>query len=77
MHNMCRRHLSCWRKRFKISLEVAALDVVAPLTVVLDGDVTILSHVMADELVVEVGHRDAWQHAHLMRLERRWQCTRN
>jgi hypothetical protein len=30
------------RKRFKISLEVATLDVATPFTVVLDGDATIL-----------------------------------
>jgi hypothetical protein len=46
-------------KRFKISLEVAALDDLAPLTVALDGDATILSPATADELVVDVGHHDA------------------
>jgi hypothetical protein len=39
---MHRKNFSCRRKRFKISLEVAALDVAAPFTVALDGDVTIL-----------------------------------
>jgi hypothetical protein len=67
MHNTCRRCLSCWRKRFKISLEVAALDVAASFTVALDGDVIILSPMTADELVAEVGHHDAWQHVCLMR----------
>jgi hypothetical protein len=46
-------------KRFKISLEVVALDDLAPLTVALDGDATILSPATADELVVDVGHHDA------------------
>jgi hypothetical protein len=62
-HNTCRRRLSCWRKRFKISLEVTVLDVAAPLMVVLDGDATLLSPGTADELITEVGRRDAWQHA--------------
>jgi hypothetical protein len=31
-----------------------------PLTVVLDGDATILSPATADELIAEVGRRDAW-----------------
>jgi hypothetical protein len=51
----------------QISLEVAALDVAAPLTVAFDGDATILSPAMVDELITEVGRRDAWQHARLMR----------
>jgi hypothetical protein len=67
MHNMCHRRLSCWCKRFKISLEVAALYVAAPLTVAFNGDATILSPTTVDELITKVGHRDAWQHASLMR----------
>jgi hypothetical protein len=51
MHNTRCRRLSCRRKRFKISLVVAAVDVVAPFTVALDGDATILSHAMVDELI--------------------------
>jgi hypothetical protein len=58
-HNKRRRHLSCWRKRFKISLEVTALAVVALLMVAFDGDATILSHAMADELITEVDRCDA------------------
>jgi hypothetical protein len=42
MHSTRHRHLSCRRKRFKILLEVAALDVAMPFTVALDGDATIL-----------------------------------
>jgi hypothetical protein len=53
--------------RFKISLEVAALDFVAPFTVALDGDATVLSPAMVDVLITEVDRRDAWQHARLMR----------
>jgi hypothetical protein len=64
MHRMC---FSCRRERFKISLEVAALDVVASFTVALDDDATILPRVMTNELVVEVGHCDAQWHAWLMR----------
>jgi hypothetical protein len=71
-HNTRRKCLSCWCKRFKISLKVTT-----PFTMALDGDATILSPVMADELITEVGHRDAWQHARLMRHACRWQCTRS
>jgi hypothetical protein len=71
MHNTCHKCLSCWRKRFKISLEVATLDVAASLTVVLDGDATILSPATTDELIAEVGRHDAWQHTRLMRHARR------
>jgi hypothetical protein len=67
MHNTCHRRLSCWRKRFKILLEVAALDVVAPFMMALNGDVPILSPAMVDDLVMEVGRHDAWQHMCLMR----------
>jgi hypothetical protein len=56
---MHRGSLLCRRKRFKISLEVAALDVAAPLTVVLNGDATILALVAADELIVEVARLNA------------------
>jgi hypothetical protein len=58
-HSTRRGPLSCRRKRFKISLEVAALDVAAPLTVVLNGDTTILTPAAADELIAEVGRRNA------------------
>jgi hypothetical protein len=51
--------LSCWCKRFKISLEVAALDVAAPFTVALNGDATILTPAVADELIAEVYRRNA------------------
>jgi hypothetical protein len=60
---MRRNRLPCWHKRFKISHEVATLDVVAPFTMALDDDATILSPVTVDELTTEVGCRDAWQHA--------------
>jgi hypothetical protein len=56
---MRHRRLSCWRTRFKISLEVVDLDVAAPFMVVLDGDATILPPTTVDELI---------RHA------RRWQC---
>jgi hypothetical protein len=56
---MRRGCLSCRRKRFKISLEVAALDVAAPFTVALNGDATILTSVVVDELIVEVVHHNA------------------
>jgi hypothetical protein len=58
-HSRRRECLSCRRNRFKISLEVAALDVAAPFTVALNGDATILTPVAADELVAKVGHRNA------------------
>jgi hypothetical protein len=54
----------------KISLEVAALDVAASFTVALNGDATILASAAADELVAEVGRRNAQQYA------RRW-CARS
>jgi hypothetical protein len=44
-----RRCLSCRCKRFKISLEVAALDVVAPFMVALNGDAIVAAPMMADE----------------------------
>jgi hypothetical protein len=56
---MRRMRHSCWRKRFKMSLEVAALDVATPLTVALDGDVTILPPMTVNELITEVDCRDA------------------
>jgi hypothetical protein len=64
MHRMC---FSCRRERFKIYLEVVALDVVASFTVALDDDATILPRVMTNELVTEAGHCDAQWHAWLMR----------
>jgi hypothetical protein len=67
--------LSCRRKRFKISLEIVALDVAVPFTVALNGDVTILAPAVADELVVEVGCRNARQYTCLMRQPSRWRCT--
>jgi hypothetical protein len=63
--------------RFKISLEVAALDVVAPFMVALNGDATILTPTATDELIAEVGHRNARQYARLMRHTSRWQCARS
>jgi hypothetical protein len=68
---MRRNRLPCWHKRFKISHEVATLDVAVPFTMALDDDATILSPAMVDELTTEVGCRDAWQHA------RRWRCMRS
>jgi hypothetical protein len=65
MHDTCHRCFSCRRKIFKISLEVAALGVVAPFMVALDGDVTILPSTMADELITEVNRCDAQWHARL------------
>jgi hypothetical protein len=72
---MRRGRLSCRHKRFKISLKVAALDVVAPFTVSLNGDATILSPTAADELVAKVDRRNACQYACLMRHTSRWQCA--
>jgi hypothetical protein len=54
---------------------VATLDVAAPFTVALNGDVTILTPVVADELVAEVGRRNAQQYARLMRHASRWWCA--
>jgi hypothetical protein len=54
--------LSCRCKRFKISLEVAALDVAAPFTMALNGDTTIRAPTVMDELVVEVRRRNAQQY---------------
>jgi hypothetical protein len=54
---------------------VATLDVAAPFTVALNGDVTILTPVVADELVAEVGRRNAQQYARLMRHVSRWWCA--
>jgi hypothetical protein len=59
MHSTRRGCLSCRRKRFKISLEVAAFDVATPFTVALNGDATILALVTADELILEVGRCNA------------------
>jgi hypothetical protein len=56
---MCHMHLSFLCKRFKISLEIAALDVAAPFTVELGGDATILSPVMVDDLITGVSCHDA------------------
>jgi hypothetical protein len=58
-HSARRGRLSCWCKRFKIPLEVAALDVAVPFMVVLNGDATILAPTMADELIMEVARRNA------------------
>jgi hypothetical protein len=69
---MGRRHLSCQCKRFKISLEVVALDVAAPFTVAPNGDATIVAPTMADELIAEVGCHNGRQYAHLMRHASRW-----
>jgi hypothetical protein len=74
-HSTHRGCLSCRRKRFKISLEVAALDVVAPFTVVLNGDATILTPTVTDELVTEFGHHNTQQYACLMRHTITWQCA--
>jgi hypothetical protein len=74
---MRRGCLSCRRKRFKISLEVAALDVAAPFTVVLNGDATILTSVVVDELIAEVVHHNAQQYARLVRHTSRWWCARS
>jgi hypothetical protein len=74
-HNTCHRRLSFLCKRFKISLEIAALDVAAPFTVELGGDATILSPVTVDDLITEVSCHDAWQHARLMRHAHRWRCV--
>jgi hypothetical protein len=38
MHDLVRTH---WRMQVEISLEVATLDISTPLTVVLDGSVTV------------------------------------
>jgi hypothetical protein len=65
MHETHHRRFSCRRKRFKISLEVVALDVVAPFRVTLNGNATMLPLTTADELVVEVGRCDARQHERL------------
>jgi hypothetical protein len=73
-HSTHRGCLSCWRKRFKISLEVAALDVAMPFTVVLNGDATILAPVVADDLV-EIDRHNAWQYVRLIRHASRWRCA--
>jgi hypothetical protein len=44
-----------------------ALDVVVSFIVVLNGDATILTPTVADELVAEVGRDNAQQYARLMR----------
>jgi hypothetical protein len=59
---MRRMRLLCWCNGFKISLKV-----VVPFTVALDGDATILSPAMVNELIAEVNHDDAWEHVRLMR----------
>jgi hypothetical protein len=59
--------LSCQCKRFKISLEVAALDVAVPFMVTLNGDVTILAPAAVDELIAEVNCHNARQYTRLMR----------
>jgi hypothetical protein len=64
-------------KRFKISLEVATLDVAAPFTMALDGDATILPSATTDELITEVGHCDARWYARLGRHARSGWCTRS
>jgi hypothetical protein len=74
---MRRGCLSCRRKRFKISLEVAALDVATPFKVALNGDATILAPAAADELVAEACRRNARQYERLMRHASRWWCTRS
>jgi hypothetical protein len=74
---MHRRRFLCRRKRFKILLKVAALNVAAPFTVALYGDATILPPATMDELVVEVGCCNARWHARLMRYAHRWRCTHN
>jgi hypothetical protein len=72
MHDMRGRCFSCKRKRFKISLEVVTLDVVAPFMVALDGDATILPHETVDELIAEVDRCDARWHVQQMRHVNRW-----
>jgi hypothetical protein len=72
---MRRGRLSCRRKRFKTSLEVAALDVAAPFTVALNGDATILAPAVADELIMEVSHHNAWRYACMMRNASKWRCA--
>jgi hypothetical protein len=52
-----------------------ALDVAAPFTVALNGDVTILAPTMADELIVEVGCRNAQQYMCLMSHTSSWRCA--
>jgi hypothetical protein len=61
----------------KISLKVVVLDVATPFMVALNGDATILPPAMADELIMEVGRRNAWQYACLMRRASRWWCARS
>jgi hypothetical protein len=77
MNSMCRGRLSCRRKRFKISLEDAALDVVAPFTVALNGGVTILTPTTTDELIAEVTRHNTRQYARLMKHASRWRCARS
>jgi hypothetical protein len=74
---MRRGRLSCWHKRFKILLEVAALDVAAPFTVALNGDAIIVAPTAVDELIVEVDRHNARQYARLMRHMSIWQCARS
>jgi hypothetical protein len=64
-------------QEIKISLEVVALDVAGSFMVVLNGDATILAPAAVDELIAEVGCRNARQYACLMRHTSRWRCTHN
>jgi hypothetical protein len=61
MHDLVRTH---WRMQVEISLDVATLDISTPLTVVLDGSVTVFPTSTTVDFLPDVcrlvaGHRRA------------------
>jgi hypothetical protein len=65
VHSTCYRCFPCWHEGVKILLTVKTLEVMAPLALVLNGDVTIFTFTMAVELSPKmgcsnVGHWHAW-----------------